>query len=112
MNLARFAHNCADLRSVNLAGLKARVKVPPMLTAAARGPSRSSRRYQQQDGWRPSRHPIMHPNSRRPLAGNPSNSYRYSCSSFHQGAFERRRRLIESLLRRQQTQSTLRKAFL
>lgn len=28
MNLARFAHNCADLRSVNLAGLKARVTGP------------------------------------------------------------------------------------
>lgn len=29
-------------------------------------------------------------------AGNPSGSYRCSCSSFQQGAFERRRRLIES----------------
>lgn len=48
MNLARFAHSYANLRSVNLAGLKARVKVPRMLNAAARGPSRSSRRYQQQ----------------------------------------------------------------
>lgn len=46
----RFAHNYANLRSMNLARLKARVKVPPMLNAAARGPSRSSRIYQQQEG--------------------------------------------------------------
>lgn len=96
MNLARFAQGYANLRSVNLAGLKARVKVRPMLNAAARGSSRSSRRYQRQEGWRPSRHPIMHANSRRPLAGNPSGSYRCSCSSFQQGVFERERRGVES----------------
>lgn len=90
MNLARFAHSYANLRAVNLAGLRARVKVPPMLNAAARGPSRSSRRYQQQEGWRPSRHPIIHANSKRPLAANPSDSYRCSCSSLLPGGIRTR----------------------
>lgn len=96
MNLARFAHNCADLRSVNLAGLKARVKGPTDVECRRTRPVPILDALSATGGWRQSRHPIMHANSKSPLAANPSTSYRCSCSSFQQGAFERGRRGVES----------------
>lgn len=96
MNLARFAHSYANLRSVNLAGQKSACEGPADVECRRTRPVPILEALSETGGWRPSRHPIMHGNLKRPLAANPSTSYRCSCSSFQQGAFERGRRGVES----------------